>query len=93
MDSIWHQIKNKAVQWLILPDETEDHQVIAWTHKENPTYVFVVNLDVEKSVEDFVISDVLGIGQGDFRFLFSTLGSEGNIERLEKGVGRVYGIA
>jgi hypothetical protein len=43
-ESIWSQIKNKAIRWLLAPDRLAKSKLIVWTQSENPTYIFIVNL-------------------------------------------------
>ena len=48
-DELLPNIKNKSLQWILTPDATANQKLIAWTHDENPEYIFVVNLDVENA--------------------------------------------
>ena len=51
-DRISQSIDNLSIEWLIEPDFNGQNKVIAWTQKENPQYIFVVNLNIEHDVKD-----------------------------------------
>ncbi len=52
-------IENQVTKWLIEPDIMGKKKVIAWTQTENPTYIFVVNLDTEQALEDSALTAIL----------------------------------
>ena len=49
-DEIGQSIENQAIKWLIEPDMNGIGKVITWTQKNNPQYVFVVNLDTNQDI-------------------------------------------
>lgn len=51
-DSISQNIDNHSIEWLIEPDFNGRNKVISWTQKENPQYIFVVNLDIERDIKE-----------------------------------------
>lgn len=51
-DKIGSTIENQAVEWLIEPDLTGQNKIISWTQKENPQFIFVVNLSIENAILD-----------------------------------------
>jgi len=51
-DKIGKMIENQAIEWLIAPDLTGQNKVIAWTQKENPQFIFIVNLANENAILD-----------------------------------------
>lgn len=50
-DRIGSAVFEKNVRWLFSPDSTGTQPVIAWTQQDDPTYVFVVNLNPEKPAQ------------------------------------------
>ncbi len=50
-DKIYPTIENQSIVWLIKPDLTGKNKIIAWTQKENPQYIFMVNLNTEDDVK------------------------------------------
>jgi hypothetical protein len=50
-DKINQIIDNQEIEWLIEPDLKGQNKIIAWTQKENPQYIFVVNLDIDNNVD------------------------------------------
>lgn len=42
-ESIWEDITEREIRWLLAPNATE-RTLIAWTHAQAPTYVFVANI-------------------------------------------------
>ncbi len=102
-DSIWDNIKGKAVQWLIYPDAAGHGKVIAWTQAESPTYIFVANTDSDHAIVNFGIPAIKGIQNKRLQLVFSTLNKINeankypffnsrnyNIQKLEKGECQVY---
>jgi hypothetical protein len=51
-DSIFKNIQDADCQWLIPPDATGNKKIVAWTQRDKPQYVFVVNLDIDKDVKN-----------------------------------------
>lgn len=50
-DIISPNIDTQEIEWLIKPDIKGENKIIAWTQKENPQYIFVVNLDLQNNIE------------------------------------------
>lgn len=48
-EEIMPGIRDARVQWLLRPDESATHKVIAWTQADNAQFVFVANLDTENA--------------------------------------------
>jgi hypothetical protein len=51
-DQIIQPIENQSIEWLIEPDIKGNNKVIAWTQKEKPLYIFVVNFDTENAIAE-----------------------------------------
>jgi hypothetical protein len=84
-DKISKNIQNTDCQWIIPPDATGNKKIVAWTQRDKPQYVFVVNLDIDKDVKNIKLP-ALNHGKeapqyfehfGTLKFDFST---EENIE-------------
>ena len=45
-------IDDAQVEWLISPDNKQDHKLIAWTQQERPKYIFLANLDIDQEVNN-----------------------------------------
>jgi hypothetical protein len=58
-EKINESIENQAIEWLIEPDILGKKKLIAWTQKENPKYIFVVNLDTEQLTKNLELKVVL----------------------------------
>lgn len=54
-EGILPTIANAAVQWLLAPDATGFNKVVAWTQKDEPKYIFVVNMNLENEAEQVKI--------------------------------------
>ena len=103
-DTIWDDIKNKEVQWLLYPDATGFGKVLAWTHAQQPKYIFVANLDTDNAIDNVAIPAIKNINNTGLQQLFSTLntnenavntqfnGRNYNIGSIEYGECRVYQI-
>ena len=50
-ESIWEEIANQEIRWILPPDATAQNKLIAWTLANESIYVFVANLDNEHEVE------------------------------------------
>ena len=55
-ESILKNIQNADCQWIALPDL--DNKVIAWTQKDTPQYLFIVNLDIDNDLENIKIKSI-----------------------------------
>ena len=102
-DKIWDDIKAKPVHWLIYPDASGYGKVIAWTHSEEPKYVFVANVDTKNAVVNFAIPKLRNTENQSLQLEFSTAtyvdesdktavfnGRHYNISAIQKGECRVY---
>ncbi|MFK7948798.1 MAG: hypothetical protein AB8G11_14490 [Saprospiraceae bacterium] len=92
-ESIWNDIKNQPVQWLIYPDPTGYGKVIAWTHIHHPKYVFMANLDTENAVINFAIPKLKNIENTTLQLVFSTIKNCSESDEILKFNGRHYNIA
>ncbi len=105
LDTMWNQIQNRPVRWLIRLDPMMDNKLLAWTQDDDrPDYVFVVNLDIEQANEDFSIPAIPGIDKDvTLEYDFSTAshvpepdhrltsnGKSYRIAKIDAGEGRVY---
>ncbi|MDZ7900331.1 MAG: hypothetical protein U5N85_20185 [Arcicella sp.] len=90
-ENIIQNIENQKVIWLIAPDILGQNKVIAWTHTENPKYIFVVNLDTENPAYN---SDLGTILKQKNVSNYYTSHSENNfsVENLASGECRIYEI-
>ena len=95
--------KNRSVRWLLPPDATGFRKIIAWTQKEQPTYIYIVNLNTEKNMTYLKIPQ-FGITK-DLSFEFSSINYEPiedktlvfnginyHLEMMQAGECRVYQI-
>lgn len=57
-DQINQYIENQDIEWLIEPDFHGENKIIAWTQKGNPSYVFVVNLDINEAVTENQLTQI-----------------------------------
>ena len=82
-------IENQVITWLIEPDTLGVNKVIAWTQVENPTYLFVVNLDTERAIKNSELKTVLKKRKTSNYY---TTDSENNFsnEILAKSECRIY---
>ena len=55
-ESILKNIQNTECQWIALPDL--DNKVIAWTQKETPQYLFIVNLNIDNDLKNVKIKSI-----------------------------------
>jgi hypothetical protein len=60
-DRIGETIEHKGVQWLIYPDTTGFGKVLVWTQVENPTHIFVTNMDTKNTIINFAIPKIKNI--------------------------------
>jgi hypothetical protein len=96
-------ITDVSIRWLLAPDATGFKKIIAWTQKENPQSVYIVNLDT-KNEAIFLKIPQFGISK-DLHFDFSTVNYEPledkiivfnginyHLEKMQAGECRVYRI-
>lgn len=88
------EIQRDRSRWLIKPDISASHKVIAWSLQSQPEWLFVVNLDAENAASDVVIPEL----SGHYRCLLSTLHEgideiravvDGRVETIGAGEARV----
>ena len=94
-DEILQSIDNQKVKWLIEPDLTGKNTLIAWTQHENPTYIFVVNLDVDNDLETSELKNIGQIKQAKLYFSISPKNhGEANytMDMMAQGECRIYKI-
>lgn len=96
-DKLNQTIKNQAIQWLIQPDLTGVNKVIAWTQKENPEFIFAVNLDLENNDSKNNLISIENIASSKLYYSSQThkdLMNENSVfltsNFLEKGEYRIY---
>lgn len=53
-EGILKNIQNDDCQWIIMP--SAENKVIAWTQAATPQYLFVVNLDIDETVEKVILN-------------------------------------
>ncbi len=104
MEGILPVIRGQPTRWLIPPDATGEHKVIAWTQAgDNPSYLFIINTDPSRDAlhvglpafstiptlqEDFSTAD--SVPTSDHQLLFN--GKHYHLHHLAAGEGRVYRI-
>jgi hypothetical protein len=101
-DKIYDDIKNADTIWLIKPNQRWKKKIVAWVLKGVKNYLCVVNLNIDKRVEEFELAYPPQL-EGEFRvfkFEYSTYlnihkdliinNLKINIENLEAGEGRIY---
>ncbi len=99
-DSILNDIQNADCQWIIKPNTTTGHKIIAWQCAQ---YLFCVNLDLENDTLDLELPNNLkNNNKLSLDFLFSThgLGETSafdappgefvSIKKIAAGEGRIY---
>jgi hypothetical protein len=104
-ESIFAQIQDLPVEWLIPPDATAEQKFIAWTlASTTPEFIFVANLDIDQEVHNFNIPLVAGtVDKLDCEFSTTDFLSQPDqtlewrqglkgykIHRMFAGEGRVY---
>ena len=98
-EEINHTIENQKIEWLIEPDPTGKNKVIAWTQRHNPTYIFVVNLDLENNSPELKLKAVDTFDNA--KLFYSNKQSNAwqkeesivtSMNQLEKGEYRIYKV-
>lgn len=97
-ESIIKNIQSTDSQWLILP--SLENKVIAWTQKEKPQYLFIVNLDTDSAFKNVAIPTPQYKGKKRIEFEFSTIFEVAHsfkqnaeniiLDEIQAGEGRVY---
>lgn len=57
-EKIHPKIQGQATRWLLPPDATGHRKFIAWTQKDKPQYIFIVNLDTENEAVNLKIPTI-----------------------------------
>lgn len=98
-DKIGQSIDNQAIEWLIKPDLTGVNKVIAWTQKNEPTFIFVVNLNIEDDVMEDKLKNIEHTNATQLYYSSQNSSAWENEESivlamdfLEKGECRIYKI-
>ncbi|MEY4903407.1 MAG: hypothetical protein RLZZ292_1222 [Bacteroidota bacterium] len=103
-EQILSKIPNSTTHWLLLPDATGNQKVIAWTQKDNPRYIFVVNLDIENAASNVkipnfarrpmrLLEDFSTLGALDEKKYLEFNGKSYQLPVLEAGVGMAFTAA
>lgn len=107
VDQMFHNVRGRPTQWLIHPDPSGENRHIAWTQKDGKAdYVFVVNTDTERGIQNFNIPRIPNLdGNEPLEYDFSTTDSIPDTDRrltfqgkgykvmkLAAGEGRVYRV-
>lgn len=100
-ENVLKTIQSAHSQWLILPDE--NNKVIVWTQKENPQFLFIVNLDIENDLKNVALPTPQYLAEKGFKFDFSTIEQVDNnftlkkdtivLKEIKAGEGRAYRIS
>lgn len=68
---------SNSLSWLIPPDATAARQIMAWTHQDNSVHIFVVNSNLQQTIQRVKIPYPTEPGV-TFRVIFSALENERN---------------
>jgi hypothetical protein len=85
-ESIWETIKEQEIRWLLPPDVTGENKLIAWTQTNQPTYIFVVNLDSKHG------ADLKKLPLKGYQPVFETTQTLNDKKYIAPHSGRVYKI-
>ncbi len=85
-ESIWEEIANQEIRWILPPDATAQNKLIAWTLANQPTYIFVANLDTEHEAE------LKKIPLKGYQIVFQTVPSLKVKTHIAPNSGHVYKI-
>jgi hypothetical protein len=83
-ESIWEEIAGREICWLLPLDATAENKLIAWTQVEQPTYIFVANLDNEHEAE------IKKVPLKGYQLVFETAQTLNDKKYMASGSGRVY---
>ena len=106
-DAIWPKIKQARTRWLIAPDATGANPIVAWTQRDAPQFVFVVNTNTQQAQGRFGIPLIPNAApETMLKFEFSTAeliterdaalhsnGKHYQLFEIAPGEGRVYRIS
>ncbi len=97
-ENVLKTIQNTDSQWIIMPSKTD--KVIAWTQKDTPQYLFIVNLDIDNDFKNIKIPTSFTPNNEKLHFDFSTAKeadygfnfNKNNIilNEMKAGEGRAY---
>ena len=96
-ESVCPTLGNQSTRWLIEPDFAGQKKVIAWTQTENPTYLFIVNMDLENKSSEVVLENTVELNK--LENIYSThpsldniviSQSQINVGSLDAGECRIY---
>lgn len=76
-EEIFSLIKDQPVQWLLAPDPSGERRVIAWTQAQQPSFVFVANMNPKTGYTNIQIL----FPERDWELCFST-----EKEQVEAGI-------
>ncbi len=104
-ERIWPSIQGRSLRWLLHANRQQGHQVLAWTQRVEPEYLFLANTSLSRPARDFTLPVLREAGRFTLRSDFSTSKSvpgadarlsPGNfsyyLTELAPGEGRVYRI-
>ena len=88
-DSIITEIEGKTVDWLLPPDPTAGNKIIAWTQLNEPSLVFICNLDVENPRNNIKIPFPKHLDHSaGFTLTFSTIEQNSFLRQRVAATGR-----
>jgi hypothetical protein len=85
-ESIWKEIADQEIRWILPPDATAKNKLIAWTQANQPTYIFVANLDSEHEAE------LKKVPLKGYQLVFETAQTLKDKKYIAPSSGRVYKI-
>ncbi|WP_298352394.1 hypothetical protein [Runella sp.] len=85
-ESIWKEIADQEIRWILPPDATAKNKLIAWTQANQPTYIFVANLDSEHEAE------LKKVPLKGYQLVFETAQTLKDKKCMASSSGRVYKI-
>lgn len=85
-ESIWSVIAGQEIRWILPPDATAKNKLIAWTQANQPTYIFVANLDSEHDAE------LKNVPLKGYQLVFETTQTLNDKKYIAPSSGRVYKI-
>jgi hypothetical protein len=83
-ESIWEEIANQEIRWILPPDDTAQNKLIAWTLANNPTYIFVANLDDDNEEK------LTSLSLEDYELVYETSYALGQLSCIAASSGQVY---
>ena len=78
VDRIWSGISSDSVRMLLQPAPDGGRKVFAWTQKSDPSYLFLINCDVDNPAKHLTIPEIPGVNPGvPIKLLFSNQNRSG----------------